>query len=158
MKAKKLKKGKFRKKSERPLTESAVSELKDMLNDLAGEQDTVIQNEMKENEIQYIATKELIPYENNPRINDGAVYGVAQSIKEFGFLNPIIIDKNNVIAAGHTRLKAAELLENTTLKVLEISLKVGFRSQTKFGICFKKYYGVNPLEYRRKTKLTSNHE
>ena len=54
--------------------------------------------------------------------------------------------------------KAAELLENTTLKVLEISLKVGFRSQTKFGICFKKYYGVNPLEYRRKTKLTSNHE
>ena len=54
--------------------------------------------------------------------------------------------------------KAAELLANTTLKVLEISLKVGFRSQTKFGICFKKYYGVNPLEYRRKTKLTFNQE
>ena len=55
MKAKKLKKGKFRKKSERPLTESAVSELKDMLNDLAGEQDTVIQNEMKENEDTFIS-------------------------------------------------------------------------------------------------------
>ena len=48
---------------------------------------------------------------------------------------------------------AANLLENTSLKVLEISLKVGFRSQTKFGICFKKYFGMNPLEYRRRAKL-----
>ena len=54
--------------------------------------------------------------------------------------------------------KAAALLENTTLKVLDISLKVGFRSQTKFGICFKKYYGMNPLEYRRRAKLQSNQE
>lgn len=53
---------------------------------------------------------ELIPYENNPRINENAVEAVAKSIKEFGFLNPIIIDKNNVIVAGHTRYKAAQLL------------------------------------------------
>lgn len=55
-------------------------------------------------------TKELIPYENNPRENDGAVDAVAASIKEFGFKVPIIIDKNNVIVAGHTRLKAANKL------------------------------------------------
>lgn len=50
---------------------------------------------------------ELIPYENNPRYNDNAVPAVAASIKEFGFKVPIIIDKNGVIVAGHTRHKAA---------------------------------------------------
>lgn len=53
---------------------------------------------------------ELIPYKDNPRQNDDAVEYVAQSIKEFGFKVPIIIDKNNVIVAGHTRLKASKKL------------------------------------------------
>ena len=53
---------------------------------------------------------ELIPYEKNPRYNDNAVPAVAASIKEFGFKVPIIIDKDNTIIAGHTRLKAAEQL------------------------------------------------
>jgi site-specific DNA-methyltransferase (adenine-specific) len=53
---------------------------------------------------------ELIPYEKNPRLNDDAVEYVANSIKEFGFKVPIIIDKNNVIVAGHTRLKASKEL------------------------------------------------
>ena len=44
----------------------------------------------------------LVMYENNPRDNDGAVDAVANSIKEFGFKVPILIDKNNVIIAGHT--------------------------------------------------------
>lgn len=50
---------------------------------------------------------DLIEYENNPRINDGAIEAVANSIKEFGFKVPIIIDKNDVIVAGHTRREAA---------------------------------------------------
>lgn len=58
-------------------------------------------------QINELFTKELIPYSNNPRNNDGAVDAVAASIKEFGFKVPIIIDKDNVIVAGHTRLKAA---------------------------------------------------
>lgn len=53
---------------------------------------------------------ELIPYENNPRNNDEAVDFVAESIKEFGFKVPIIIDKNNTIVAGHTRYKASKKL------------------------------------------------
>lgn len=53
---------------------------------------------------------EIKPYKNNPRKNDGAVEYVANSIKEFGFKVPVIIDKNNVIVAGHTRVKAAERL------------------------------------------------
>lgn len=53
---------------------------------------------------------ELIPYERNPRKNDEAVECVANSIKEFGFKVPIVIDKDNVIIAGHTRLKGAKKL------------------------------------------------
>ena len=54
--------------------------------------------------------KDLIPYEKNPRFNDEAVKYVANSIKEFGFKVPIIVDKNNVIVAGHTRYKACKEL------------------------------------------------
>lgn len=52
----------------------------------------------------------LIPYARNPRNNDAAVDKVAASIKEFGFQSPIIIDKENVVIAGHTRLLAAKKL------------------------------------------------
>lgn len=54
---------------------------------------------------------ELKPYENNPRYNDEAVSKVVESIKEFGFKVPIVIDTNNTIIAGHTRYKAAIALE-----------------------------------------------
>ena len=54
--------------------------------------------------------KDLKPYEANPRRNDEAVEYVANSIKEFGFKVPIVIDKEGVIVAGHTRLKAAKKL------------------------------------------------
>ena len=53
---------------------------------------------------------EVNEYENNPRLNDAAVDAVAASIKEFGFKVPIIIDSNNVIVAGHTRVKACRKL------------------------------------------------
>lgn len=53
---------------------------------------------------------EIIPYEKNPRKNDEAVKYVAESIKQFGFKVPIVIDKDNVIVAGHTRYKASKKL------------------------------------------------
>lgn len=58
---------------------------------------------------------ELIPYDRNPRNNEGAVDAVANSIREFGFKVPIVIDSQNVIIAGHTRLKAAKQLELDTV-------------------------------------------
>lgn len=58
---------------------------------------------------------DIKPYENNPRINVDSVDEVANSIKEFGYRVPIIIDKNNVIVAGHTRLLAAEKLGITEI-------------------------------------------
>ena len=58
----------------------------------------------------YKKTEDLIPYINNPRNNDGAVDKVASSIKNFGFKVPIVVDADNEIIAGHTRLKAAKKL------------------------------------------------
>lgn len=54
---------------------------------------------------------DLKPYEKNPRKNDDAAKYVAESIKSFGFKVPIVIDKDNVIVAGHTRYKAAKKLK-----------------------------------------------
>lgn len=58
---------------------------------------------------------EIIPYINNPRNNEAAVETVAASIKEFGFKQPIVIDKDGVIVAGHTRHKAAKRLGLATV-------------------------------------------
>ena len=54
--------------------------------------------------------REIHPYEKNPRINDKAVDAVAASLKEFGFRQPIVVDKDGVIIVGHTRYKAAQKL------------------------------------------------
>lgn len=58
---------------------------------------------------------DIIPYEKNPRHNDEAVKYVANSIRQFGFKVPLVIDKDNVVTCGHTRLKVAKLLGLTTV-------------------------------------------
>lgn len=60
--------------------------------------------------IVYMDINELKEYENNPRDNEAAVPYVKNSIKEFGFKVPIVVDADNVIIAGHTRLAAAKEL------------------------------------------------
>ena len=62
--------------------------------------------------------KSVIPYVNNPRNNKEAVDKVAASLREFGFKQPIVVDKDNVIIVGHTRLKAAKKLKMTEVPVL----------------------------------------
>ena len=59
---------------------------------------------------------ELIPYANNPRKNDGAVDAVMESIKQCGYISPIVIDENNEILAGHTRFKALKKMKQKTAK------------------------------------------
>lgn len=61
-------------------------------------------------EVKMIPISEVIPYDRNPRDNNGAVDAVATSIEQYGFKVPIVLDKNNVIIAGHTRYKAAQKL------------------------------------------------
>ena len=57
-----------------------------------------------------IKITDIKPYENNPRFNDNAVSAVAESIKQFGFQQPLVLDKNNVIIVVHTRYKASQRL------------------------------------------------
>lgn len=65
----------------------------------------------KKTQIIYKKVDDLIPYEKNPRKNDKAVKYVANSIQKFGFKVPIVIDKNNIVVTGHTRLKACKELD-----------------------------------------------
>lgn len=65
--------------------------------------------------IQNIALADVHPYARNPRKNDEAVKNVAASIREFGFLVPLVIDANHEIVAGHTRYKAAKALGMKTV-------------------------------------------
>jgi DNA modification methylase len=62
-------------------------------------------------QIEEIEIERVIPYARNPRKNEAAVAKTAASIKEFGWRQPIVVDKEYVIIAGHTRLQAAKQLD-----------------------------------------------
>ena len=69
-------------------------------------------------QIQNVPITSVKPYEKNPRFNDDAVDAVAKSIKEFGWQQPIVTDKDMTVICGHTRLKAAERLGLTEVPVI----------------------------------------
>ena len=69
--------------------------------------------------VEYMKIDNLIPYINNPRRNEKAIDMVAGSIKEFGFKNPIIVDKDNIIVAGHTRYEASKKLDIKEIPVIK---------------------------------------
>lgn len=71
---------------------------------------------------------DIVPYDKNPRKNDGAIDAVAESIKQCGYCAPIVIDEDNVILAGHTRLKALKKLK---YKECECVRKVGMTEEQK---------------------------
>lgn len=60
----------------------------------------------------------ITPYKNNPRVCDAAVKEVKQSIQDYGFLQPIVVDKNNIIIVGHVRYYAALELKFLTVLVI----------------------------------------
>lgn len=68
--------------------------------------------------VQNMNIEDVKPYENNQRNNDNGVDAVANSIKEFGWQQPIVVDKDNVIIVGHTRYKAAKKLKLAQVPVL----------------------------------------
>lgn len=74
-----------------------------------------MENKLK---VEYVDIDTIKPYINNPRLNEEAIPYVMNSIKEFGFKNPIILDKNNVIVAGHTRLESAKRLDMKEVPVI----------------------------------------
>ncbi len=73
-------------------------------------------------EIEYVATDDLIPYFNNSRTHsESQVKQIAASIREFGFTNPILIDEEQTIIAGHGRVMAAEVLSMPTVPCIRLS-------------------------------------
>lgn len=72
--------------------------------------------------------EEVHPYENNPRRNDGAVNAVAESIRQCGYIAPIIVDENGVILAGHTRYKA---LRQLGYQEADVVIKSGLTEEQK---------------------------
>ena len=86
-------------------------------------------------QIEMRAVASIIPYENNPRINDAAVDAVAASIREFGFRQPIVLDEQSVIIVGDTRFKAALKLGMTEVPV---HVAAGLGVMNPFGGAGKK--------------------
>ena len=72
-------------------------------------------------EIKYLKLNEITPYARNARVHSNEqVQQIASSVREFGFVNPILIDNDNEIIAGHGRLEAARVLEMDMVPVIQI--------------------------------------
>lgn len=79
-------------------------------------------------ELVKLKLSEIKPYENNPRKNDDAVEAVVESIKQCGYVAPIVVDENMVILAGHTRYKALKKLKK---KEAQVVIKEGLSEEQK---------------------------
>ena len=75
----------------------------------------------KDLRVKYVPIGDVRPYEDNPRRNDGAVQAVVNSLREFGWKQPIVVDADGTIVVGHTRHKAALALEMTHVPVVVAS-------------------------------------
>lgn len=75
----------------------------------------------KDLRVKYVPIGDVRPYEDNPRRNDGAVQAVANSLREFGWKQPIVVDADGTIVVGHTRYKAALALGMTDVPVVVAS-------------------------------------
>ena len=73
-------------------------------------------------QVQEIEPDKLIPWKDNPRLNEHAVDAVAESIRSFGFNVPILCDQNSTIIAGHTRQKAAQKLGLDKVPVIVVEM------------------------------------
>ena len=76
---------------------------------------------MGELRVRWVSIADVRPYEDNPRRNDQAVQAVANSLREFGWKQPIVVDADGTIVAGHTRYKAALSLDMDEVPVVVAS-------------------------------------
>lgn len=83
---------------------------------------------MAKGKLSTMRMEDIRPYPNNPRKNDGAVDAVAESIRQCGYVAPIIVDENGVILAGHTRYKA---LQKLGYKIADVLVKSGMTEEQK---------------------------
>lgn len=79
-------------------------------------------------QVDLMGVEELQLYENNPRVNKKSIEKVADSIRNYGWKVPIVVDENNIILAGHTRLSAAKLLN---IKEVPVHVATGLTEEQK---------------------------
>lgn len=80
-------------------------------------------------QVAMLALDEITPYQNNPRNNEAAVDAVIASIVQFGFRVPLLVDRNNVLVAGHTRLEAVKrIIERDPLRANDLGHLPCFRA------------------------------
>lgn len=72
-------------------------------------------------ELKTVSLNDLKPFSSNPRHNNESAKMVAKSIKDFGYINPIVVDESFTILAGNTRFKALKLLGYDSVEVLVVS-------------------------------------
>src|SRR3990167_9480880 len=84
---------------------------------------------MADLKVEYIEIEKLKVYKDNPRFNDNAIEPVKLSIQKFGMNNPILVDKNYRICAGHTRLEACRKLGLKKVPIIKLDLNdIDFRA------------------------------
>ena len=98
--------------------------------------------------IQNISLGDIHPYARNPRKNDEAVKNVAASIREFGFLVSLVIDRNHKIVAGHTRyMFTANVRELNVITVASSKSQHLLNGRTATTPCYSKDISENPRFY-----------
>lgn len=83
---------------------------------------------MENIKLETVNIDDVYPYPNNPRKNDDAVQAVAESIRQCGYISPIIVDEDYVILAGHTRYKA---LQELGYKQVRVAVAAGMSEEAK---------------------------
>lgn len=103
---------------------------------------------MKTLQISTININQIKPYKNNPKLhNKKQIAQIVSSIKEFGFVNPILIDENGEIIAGHGRYMAAQSMNMTNVPVIVLS---------HLSDAQKRMYRIADNTWKMESRVTSN--
>lgn len=109
-------------------------------------------------EILTVKIEEIKPYENNPRLHDENLSGIIESIKEFGYISPIVVDEKNVILAGQGRYEAIKLLKgklNEIIKTAKGSKKATLEKINNGLVDVIKVYGLTE-EQKKEYRIVDN--
>lgn len=105
--------------------------------------------------IKKLKLDDIKEYEKNPRYNDEAVEYVKKSIEDFGYLNPIIVNKKNIIICGHTRYKALKKMGVEYVDVIIVD-DLNEKQEKAFRIADNKVAEFSSWDYKKLLKETSN--
>lgn len=110
-----------------------------------------------EKKIKFVRVEDLKGFEGNPRRNNASAKIVAKSIEEFGYICPIVVDEENVVLAGNTRLKALKLLGVKEIDVVEV-IGLTKEEKTNFVIADNRVNEYSRWNWEQINRLTEQQE